>query len=106
MCLLVHGRRGLLAGRVHQAEHRTRAFVEPVFEVLDPVLRLNFQVSLVGAGDGISGETVDLVMVIHVQRHVGYLLTRDLVRERLHPRWRESTSSERQAESTVWSIYR
>ena len=49
MRLLVYGRRGLLAGRVHQAEHRARAFVEPVFEVLNSILRLNFQVSLVGA---------------------------------------------------------
>jgi len=54
------------AGRVDQAEDLASALVEPVLQVVDSVLGLDFQVSRVGAGHCLGGEAVDLVVVIHV----------------------------------------
>jgi hypothetical protein len=65
----VNGDRRFPAGCLNEAEDRSGAFVEPVLEVINPVLTLHLQVALVGASDRFRGEAFDLVVVVHVQRH-------------------------------------
>ena len=67
--LAVHGRCGLLGGCLDQAEDGTASLVEPVLQVVDPMLRLHFEISLVRACDCVSSESVDFVMLVHVERH-------------------------------------
>src|SRR5919107_1051190 len=67
--LAVHGLGRLLVRGLCQAEDLARLFVEPVPEVLDPVLVLDLLVLPVGVGDRLGGQAFDVPVVINEQRH-------------------------------------
>src|SRR5690242_19774494 len=69
MRLAVHGLRGLLARRLHEAEHLACALVEPVAEVVHAVLLLDLQILPMGVRGHVGSERLDLVVHVEVERH-------------------------------------
>src|SRR5215213_574904 len=69
VCLAVDGLGRLLVRGLCQAEDLARLFVEPVPEVLDPVLVQDLLVLPVGVGDRLGGEPFDVLVVVHEHRH-------------------------------------
>src|SRR5688572_13751375 len=67
--LTVHGRRGLLARRLDQTEHLAGALVEPVPEVVHPVLVLDGQVLAVRVGHLVLVGAFHPVVYVEIQRH-------------------------------------
>src|SRR5262249_47916448 len=67
--LTVHGLRRFLARRLHEAEHLARAFVEPVAEVVHPVLLLDLQILAMGVRGHIRRQRLDLVVHVEIERH-------------------------------------
>lgn len=55
--------------RLDEAGHLARALVEPVLQVTHSKLVLRLEIGFVGAFDRIRGQTVDVVVDVHVQRH-------------------------------------
>src|SRR2546427_13130944 len=62
---------GFLVWGLDQTEGFARGRVEPVLVVRDSVLLLNLHILFVCTLDRLSGQAIDLVMNIHIQRHRG-----------------------------------
>ena len=63
----MHRFRSLFARRIDQTEYLAAALVEPILEVLDPMRSLDLQVTLMRAHDRLRGQSLNLVVLIHVQ---------------------------------------
>ena len=63
-----------------EAKHLAGAFIVPVPQVLDTVLVLNLKVFRMGSGDRFSGQSLHLVMIIHIEWHRHVLLISRMVR--------------------------
>src|SRR5262249_34311844 len=67
--LAVNGGCRLLAGRLDATEPLARPLVVPVSEIVHPVLVLDAQIGLVGAGDGRARQSIDLLVNVEIKRH-------------------------------------
>jgi hypothetical protein len=73
--LAVHGFGGLLARGFAETKDLARTLVEPIPQVVDPILALNLQILPMGLRDAVGGQAIDLVMNVQVERHVSTFLS-------------------------------
>src|SRR5215203_6677146 len=69
MGLLVDGVRGFRVRCLHQAEDLALLLVEPVLDVVHPMLFLGFEVLCVSVGHSLRGQPFHVLVVVHIQGH-------------------------------------
>src|SRR6266567_8405242 len=66
---------GFFARSLDQAKNRAAAFIEPVLQVIGPVLLLNFQVSRVRTRGRVPCQSFHLAVNVHIECHTVLLLS-------------------------------
>jgi hypothetical protein len=66
---------GLFAGSLDQAENCSTALVHPVLFITHPILGLNLKVLGMRIGDCLFGRAVYLLVNVHIEWHLIYLLS-------------------------------
>src|SRR5438874_13444652 len=75
MSFAVYRFSGFFARSLAQAKHCAAAFIEPVLQVIDPVLLLNVEVSRVRTCDRFPCQPFNLTVNVHVKCHDVHLLS-------------------------------
>src|SRR5262249_49164928 len=77
MRFAVNRLRGFFARSVNQAKNGAAVLVEPVLDVINPVLLLHFQVARMRACHRFLGQSLQITVNVHKQCHYACLLPRE-----------------------------